>query len=386
MSTSPLHRSLRLAGAVVVSGALCAGLLAVGAAGAVAAPAHATKSTERAGQRGSHPIPFQTATVTRNADGGYTIAWSAPGVARVAVYAGATQARVDYRRPVAVAGASGTVTVPASAVPAAGRAQDRQWFRLAPSRGEGLTLADRSLHLTSAPNFRDAGGYRTSDGSWVTMGVVYRSGDLSKLTAADLAELRRLGVHTVYDLRTDAERTSNPDQVPAGATDTQENILGTAGTGGFDATTAEAATQLMIQSEVTMVDAASAQSGYHDVLTSIAARKDLAVLYHCSAGKDRTGWASAALLTALGVPEQTVMNDYLASNTYNAATNAATLAQLPAASQAAYKPLLAVEPAYLNSGFHEVTAHYGSFAGYLRDGLHLDTAALQRLRADLLVG
>ena len=81
---------------------------------------------------------------------------------------------------------------------------------------------------SACTNFRDVGGYRTADGSWVRMGVAYRSGDLSKLTAKDLAELRRLGIATIYDLRTDAEVTAGPDQVPAGAKDFRENVIGTA--------------------------------------------------------------------------------------------------------------------------------------------------------------
>jgi protein-tyrosine phosphatase len=263
---------------------------------------------------------------------------------------------------------------------------DRMWFHLAPSRGEGLTLADRSLHLASAPNFRDVGGYRTADGSWVRMGVVYRSGDLSKLTAADLAELKRLGVATVYDLRTDSEVAAQPDQVPAGAKDIRENVLGAASTSSFNAATPAEAFAVMVNAEVTMVDADSAKSSYHAVLTGIADSYRGSVVYHCTAGKDRTGWASAALLTALGVPAETVMADYLASNDYNAASNAATLASLPAAYAAIYKPLLAVDPAYLNSGFSEVQKQYGSFGSYLKQGLGLDAHTLNRLKSQLLVG
>lgn len=86
------------------------------------------------------------------------------------------------------------------------------------------------------------------------------------------------------------------------------------------------------------------------------------------------------------MPVQTVMADYLASNDYNAASNAATLAALPAAYAAIYKPLLAVDPTYLNSGFTEVQQQYGSFGSYLKQGLDLDTRTLAELRSRLLVG
>jgi protein-tyrosine phosphatase len=366
-----------------------AALTALGLGAALAAPAaqaeggHQAQGARQAQARGHRQagpaIPFTAATITRHDDGSYGVTWSAEGLRGVTVYAGRTQDAIDYRRPVARGGASGTVTV--SGLGAA----DRWWFRLVPDRGEGLTLADRDLHLASAPNFRDAGGYRTSDGQWVRMGVVYRSGDLSKLTAADLAELRRLGIHTVYDLRTDGERAASPDQVPAGATDIQENVIGGSVTG-ISPTSAAQAERMMVDGEAQMVDSAQAQAAYNGVFTGLAQSRDLNALYHCSAGKDRTGWASATLLTALGVPHATVEQDYLASNQYLARSNAATLAALPPAQAAIYKPLLDVRPEYLANGFAEVRSNYGSFDAYLTRGLGLGHGELNRLKAELLVG
>ncbi|SEG13282.1 protein-tyrosine phosphatase [Actinacidiphila yanglinensis] len=355
-------------------------LTALGLGATLVAPA--AQAADDHGRKPAHAsapaIPFTTATVTRGDDGTFTINWSAARSNGVTVYAGRTQDGIDYRHPVAHGGTSATVEVKGLG------AADRWWFRLVPRRGEGLTLADRSLHLASAPNFLDAGGYRTSDGQWVRMGVVYRSGDLSKLTAADLAELRRLGIHTVYDLRTDAERTASPDQVPAGATDIQENVVGSIS--GFNPTTAAQAEQMMVDGEAQMVDSQQAQTAYHGVFTGLAQSQDLNALYHCSAGKDRTGWASATLLTALGVPRNRVEQDYLASNQYLAASNAATLASMPAAQAAIYKPLLDVRPEYLANGFAEVHKNYGSFDAYLAKGLGLGTGTLKRLKAELLVG
>ncbi|WP_329566837.1 tyrosine-protein phosphatase [Kitasatospora sp. NBC_01266] len=327
-------------------------------------------------------IPFTAATASQQADGSFTLTWTAPGTHRVTVYAGQDQDAIQRRKPVArvVDSAAGSATVTVE-VPAA----DRWYFELVPDHGDPLTIADRSLHLASAPNFRDAGGYRTADGHWVRMGVVYRSGDLSKLSDADLAKLQRLGLAQVFDLRTPGEQQAAPDRLPAGATETTENVLGVAGTGQFNVTTPAAAVQAMEDAERTMVAAPSAKSGYHALFSALVERDDQSVLYHCTAGKDRTGWASAALLTALGVPSDTVMADYLASNDYLAASNAATLAKLPPAYQAVYKPLLGVQPEFLNAGFDEVTKDFGSFDGYLKNGLGLDRHDLRDLKAQLLV-
>ncbi|MFE9427864.1 tyrosine-protein phosphatase [Kitasatospora sp. NPDC006697] len=347
--------------------ALLTGALALGTAAPALADGH---------RHGA--IPFTAATATQQADGSFTLSWTAPGVRHVTVYAGQDRDRIARRKPVARAAGSTTVTV---TVPAA----DRWYFELVPDHGDPLTIADRDLHLASAPNFRDAGGYRTGDGHWVRMGSVYRSGDLSKLSAADLAELQRLGIDQVHDLRTPAERQAAPDRLPAGATEYSENVLGAADTGAFNVTTPAAAVQAMVDGERTMVAAPSAKAAYHAVLTGLADRDgDGVALYHCTAGKDRTGWASATLLTALGVPRDTVMADYLASNTYRAQLNAATLAQLPPAYQAVYKPLLDVRPEYLNAGFDEVAKDFGSFDGYLKDGLGLDRQDLRELKRQLL--
>ncbi|OQQ17372.1 hypothetical protein B0675_09755 [Streptomyces sp. M41(2017)] len=344
--------------------------VAVTAPAASAAPAHAPVRHGSGQHAASQRIPFTGATVTAGGDGSYRVVWTAPGVRHVVVRAAG--------RVVARGGATGDVTV--RGLPAA----DRQWFDLVPEHGGSLRLADRLIKLDGAVNFRDAGGYRTADGHWVKMGEIYRSDALDKLTAADLAKLERLGIHAVYDLRMGSERSSAPDRVPSGATYTVADVL--AGSPAYSAmpTTEAEAVGMMVDGEKFMVDGDSARAAFGTVYAG-AAHGD-GVLYHCTAGKDRTGWSSAALLTALGVPRATVMNDYLASNTYRAAANAAALASMPPAQAAVYKPLLDVRAEYLNSGFDEVRSTYGDFGSYLRKGLHIDSGELRDLRRELLVG
>ncbi|WP_436529810.1 tyrosine-protein phosphatase [Actinoplanes sp. HUAS TT8] len=356
-------------------------------AGLTAAPASAH---DRTGHHASHQdqsqhrIPFTAATVTQNADGTFTITWSAPGARNVTIYAGKAQDRIEHHKPVARGGEKATVTVKNL-----GEA-DRWWFELVPDRGESLTLADRSLHLASAPNFRDAGGYRTADGRWVRMGVIYRSNSLAALTGADVAELRRLGIRTDIDFRTPSEIATGADRIPAGVTYLNLNVIGTSdasgGLGTIDLTTEAGGVAMMVAGEKAFVSSDSGRASYRTLFTTVADRTAADVLYHCTAGKDRTGWASAALLTALGVPRDTVLRDYLLSNDYNAAANAATLAQVPAVIRPGYKAVLDVREEYLQSGFDEVSAKYGSFDGYLRTGLGLSARDLRALRTQLLVG
>ncbi|MFC3740071.1 tyrosine-protein phosphatase [Paractinoplanes deccanensis] len=354
-----------------------AGALAVGGGLATsAAPAQASAAPARAG---GHRIPFTAAKVSQNADGSFTIGWTAPGVRRVAVYAGKDQHRISRRRAVAHGGGAGTVTVRGLG------AADRWWFEIVPERGQSLTLADRSLHLAAAPNFRDGGGYRTAGGQWVRMGVFYRSNSLATLTDADVAKLKRLGIRTDIDFRTDAEVAAGPDRIPAGTKYVFANVAGTSdtGLGGYSLETEAGGVALMVAGEKSMVSADSARKAYHTFLTTVADPRAAGVLYHCTAGKDRTGWASAALLTALGVPRATVFEDYLLSNSCLAASNAAALAAVPASIRAGYKAVLDVRAEYLQSGFDEVAAKFGTFDGYLREGLGISARSL---RARLLVG
>ncbi|MER6343544.1 tyrosine-protein phosphatase [Streptomyces sp. NPDC001595] len=328
---------------------------------ATAAPAHSAQH-----------IPFTAAEVTAQDDGSYAITWKAPGVRKVVVRANG--------RVVASGAASGSVVV--RGLPGA----DRQWFDLVPEHGGSLRLADRLVRLDGTVNLRDAGGYRTKDGRWVRMGVVYRSDSLGKLTDADVAKLKRLGLAADFDLRTTQERTADPDRVPEGVKYVVADVIGDGSPVFTMPETADEAARMMIDGEKAMVSGAGAKAAYSSVFADLSDGDADGVLYHCTAGKDRTGWASAALLTALGVPRETVMADYLASNDYRAEANAAMLAALPPAQAAVYKPLLDVRPEYLNSGFAEVREEFGSFAAYEREGLGLNAAELMRLRAELLVG
>ncbi|MFE4262555.1 tyrosine-protein phosphatase [Streptomyces sp. NPDC056883] len=321
---------------------------------------------------GHSSIPFTEATVTAGADGAYTLKWNAKGTKRVEIKANG--------KVVAKGGAQGEAVV--GGLPAA----DRQWFDFEPERGEGLRLADRLIKLEGTVNFRDAGGYRTTNGQWVKMGEIYRSDALNKLTDNDLAKLQRLRVKTIFDLRMESERTKDADKVPAGANYVVADVF--AGSGSFQAMprTPDEAVKAMVDAEKAMVSGEGGKKAYTQVFEGFERNRDRGVLFHCTAGKDRTGWANASLLTALGVPSETVMADYLASNDYRKAANDAILSHLPAAQAAVYKPMLDVRPEYLNAGYEEVRSKFGSFDNYLESGLGIDGRELKQLKKDLLVG
>lgn len=331
-------------------------------------------------------IPFTAAQVEPAAGGAFKITWRAPAAGDVAVYAGTTP-QVGRDRLVGRGGVSGAVV--AKGLPPAAR----WYFELVPARGEPLVVADRSLHLKSAPNLRDAGGYRTTDGRWVRVGMIYRSDQLDRLSDADLAVMSQLGLSTVIDLRTDAERGRGHDRVPAGARHVIADVMGPDGPGLRVAVAMASKGEgeaYMQQINRAFVASDASRGAYTLLLSEFTAADAGPNLYHCSAGKDRTGWATAVLLTILGVPRDTVFEDYLASNGYLAEKTRLSLAAGPAPAgaptAAQMAPIHAVRAPYLAAAFAEADAKYGSFDGYVRQGLGLTDAQIAGLKARYLVG
>jgi len=120
------------------------------------------------------------------------------------------------------------------------------------------------------------------------------------------------------------------------------------------------------------------------VLFNELAAADGAALFHCTAGKDRTGWTAAVLLSIAGVDEATVMSNYLATNDYTAARVAATLAAMPASMAEIYAPLMGVEASYLQAGLDEISADYGNMENYLKQGLGLSQETIYVLRGKMV--
>ncbi|WP_042417923.1 tyrosine-protein phosphatase [Streptacidiphilus anmyonensis] len=359
--------------AAVLAAATLVATAAAGTATASAAPTATHASAHRADHRA---VPFASATVVAGATAGtLKVTWSAPHQRLgVAVFAGSTATAQPHFVGFGTADDSLTVT-----------AAHGDWIRLVPSTGRPLVLSLRDRGLASDPNLRDVGGYRTADGRWVRMGAVYRSQALS-LTPADLGVVNTLGVTADYDLRTTSEIAQAPDVVPAGAGYTNLNVLADV-TLTPTLTSPAAAEQYMQQIEQDFVTDATARAAFGKLLTGIADGHG-AALYHCTAGKDRTGWATAVLLTLLGVPQDTVMQDYLLSNTYYFDSPAVQgmLKAMPAGEAAVYTPMLQVQASYLQAGFAQVSASYGSMYDYAVHGLGLRPQTIAKLRAKLLVG
>lgn len=365
---------------------------------AKAAPKPAGKAKPAAPAKPAYPcaaearqvVPFTAASVTSVGDAGLSVSWRAPASAGpVTVYA-ATRADGAGGVRAGEAPPSGALTY-APKKPAA-----RWYFALRPACGRPLVVADRNLRLEGAPNFRDVGGYRTKDGRWVRMGLLYRADELSHLTAADLKVVTALGVKTVADLRTVSERTRQPDKLPPKAVHavydlsqdapigvTQDSFAKVARKGRYD--------RVLIEANRQFVSDPGASAAFRKLMDQFAQGTNPTV-FHCTAGKDRTGWAAAVLLTALGVPREAVMADYMLSAETLAEKNREALPMMQRTpgfedvKPEQLEALLTVRRAYLQAGFDQVEKDYGSFENYLHKGLGMTDAELEALRGRYLVG
>ena len=240
------------------------------------------------------------------------------------------------------------------------------------------------LRLASADNFRDVAGegYPTADGARARTGVFFRSNDL-RLTDADHRVLGGIGLKAVIDLRSTVETALHPDPEVPGAETLHFDAIGIPMERVALLTSRDDAVAVMEEVYRAFVTHPKSRAAFGAVLTQLA--EGGPQLFHCAAGKDRTGWVAALLLHLAGVDDPTIESDYLLSNARSAASRARTEAEIARGlgqeRVAVFEPVLVADTAYLHAAYAAVEADYGDRATYLRDGLGLDDALLERLRA-----
>ncbi len=250
----------------------------------------------------------------------------------------------------------------------------------------------RLLRLEGVRNARDLGGYRTHDGRTVRWGQVYRTGALGDATARDISELCARDIRVVCDLRSGPERVAAPD-----------HWLDAAGIAGWGQPATETIGDSHALLKACLVSAAQTrrvmteayrhmpyvQTAALDAVFSRLARGDAPLLFHCSAGKDRSGGAAALLLLALGVPRETVIEDYLLSQLeVEALRHDFLLNPRHAAAHhdpaRAWLPLIESDPDYIEALLDAVCARDRNIEGYLAAELGISGERLAALRDRLL--
>jgi protein-tyrosine phosphatase len=261
----------------------------------------------------------------------------------------------------------------------------------------GERQAHRLLNFEGIANFRDLGGYPSDTGKQVKWGTLYRAGTFAHSSDNDLHNLEKLQLLSLIDFRSSQEKEEEPNRLPdpTGFTvveiptldDGNKALVGeimeridSGNFDGFDPNLAMMNANRQFATEFTP----QFRQFIHTVLEADGAP----IVWHCSAGKDRTGFAAAILLRILGTPQDIVMQDYMASREHALDARKSQLLMLRVfkGQEAADKLsiMMGVEEAWLNAAFERIDDQWGSFDNYLSQGLQLSHADIQRLRDNLL--
>ncbi len=263
------------------------------------------------------------------------------------------------------------------------------------SRGDA---PGRRIELGPVLNLRDLGGWPTTDGGRVRRGLVYRSAALERLAEEDWPAFAALGVRAVYDLRTRAEQDEWPDRLPPGVTGVPVDVFA----GALDPVTAQVragrdhdgaaallggatSPSVFERGYRALVHLRSARAAYGRLFAGLSREDGRPGLMHCAVGKDRTGWAAAALLLFLGVPDDLVLEEFLTTNR-DLFPGGRPLEgfRVPGGDPERPAPLVVLRPEYLAAAVAQMREEFGGAEGYVAEGLGLDEPARKALR-DALV-
>ena len=239
------------------------------------------------------------------------------------------------------------------------------------------------MSLQGGANFRDLGGYGTLDGRRVRRTTVFRSGRLDRLTAIDWVELGRLGLRTIVDFGSTNQGAVSPPHVEGLACKVvvapfdpgAGKITGALADGPADP---HLIVQLLI--EVYRDFPNRCVPSFRTLFATLSDRHNRPLVFHCTWGKDRSGFAAALLLTLLGVPMENVVEDYLRTNDLMIGTEG----WYPKLGIDVRAAIFEARASYIETALNRMHADFGSPESFADRALGLDSAALHRLKADLL--
>lgn len=244
------------------------------------------------------------------------------------------------------------------------------------------TISETQLPIAGMPNFADLGGIVTTDGRSVKWGMIYRSGELSALTDADIRYMDNLHLNSIIDFRFQEEKDEAPDRIPAGVDTIPIPVVD----GSYDKQTitqwlfngnSEAFDTMLIH--VNRVLATEEQDNFKEFFNNVENGETL--LFHCTKGKDRAGFAAAMFLSALGVDRETVIDNYLKSNYYLSEITEQTIKYVNSngLNGELLRPILEVRADYLQTALDIIDSEYGGIDNYLVNNLGVDTEKLKAL-------
>jgi len=321
--------------------------------------------------------------VEKTGEGLFKICWDAIETDHVIrVYAGDSPVTIDRTTPIAEARGETSVEI---SLP---KHEINPYFEIVQDGGKGTIWAQRQLPFKNTYNFRDIGGYLTSDNRRMRWGGVYRSAQLSALTDQDHELLRRIGIRLVCDFRSRDEVMAQPDRLPEDGS--IEYLHLPIAHGKFDPSEAFERIKkgdiswltddFMTNNYIKQIDNFS--DLWRRFFEQLMDRKKRPLVFHCTAGKDRTGVCAALILLTAGVPESTVIADHALSNTYNADVIEEIKLEIKkfGIDPEAMKSYLTAPREAMEAVLKHLRENYGSAAEYLTRTAGIDQHDLARLR------
>lgn len=246
---------------------------------------------------------------------------------------------------------------------------------------------ERRLPLKGASNFRDLGGYEAADGRRVKWRHLFRSDALGGLTDDDHGLILDLNLRVIVDFRRDEERADNFTRLPekagvefvhlnVGPKRDDSKLYAYLASGDASPEDVAEAMKTIYRSFITEYGPA------YSLLLERTAAGHMPLLFHCAAGKDRTGFAAALILRALGVSEDEILADYELTNEYYSRDIRQKYPNLP--SPELFHTMLAANPDYLHASFQQIDESFGDFERYLKEGLNFSDDHREQMRALLL--
>lgn len=287
------------------------------------------------------------------------------------LYGGTSVDDIDFSKPLSEGEGSGTFPVNVND-------SVRYYFQLVTPKSK-VILSDNHLPMTGGYNYRDLGGTKTTDGRYVKWGKIFRSDDLTKLTNIDLNYLSSIPITSIVDFRSEEEIEKAPDKLPSSVNKDKDyqysispgNLMVAKNLMDMPS---EELNQAMMDMNVLLVTDSVCIDQYKKFFTLLQNSDEVPLMYHCSAGKDRTGMATALILYSLGVDEKIILDDYLLSNVYLGDKYAPYISEKPN-----LKPLFEVKPEFLMAGIEQIKKDHGTVENYLTKVLGVDIDRMKEL-------
>lgn len=272
-------------------------------------------------------------------------------------------------------------------------ATSRHYFRVRDQHGTEVLAAERKLGMQGTPNFRDFGGYTTVTGRRVKWGYLFRSGQLSNLSDQDLELLGSLQLDLVCDFRRQEEQESEPSRLPGSNPPRIASLPIIPGSNSrffeqAEGSMGDARAMFEFMLEINRDFAEAQTETYSRMFKEILSVENARFLVHCAAGKDRTGFAAAIILLALGVARDVVMRDYmLTGRFFQPHAEIDRLRQkyrMEHMDPQSILPMLEVHEDYLSRALLSIEETYASIEEYLEDALGVGPAEVAELQARYL--